>query len=913
MLAKLSIRGANVAQAASSYLGEQRRRSTRIEQIVPLIIRGVDLLGQPFEERTATQNLSFHGCSYASKHHLPKNTWIAIEVPSGRGQKEPLSARARVMWIQRPRTLRELFRVGVELESGSNVWGVAVPPGDWISSSIEGMEPLPMGPETHADAHVTERDADIAGATRQDRSLESYLEELLADAASQTASQGGPAQTAEIHIEDSPLLRELRSQFESQSQKVVREAREIAEQLVEQRTSELHDKLNEEHRATAEVFYEKWRQEFDGRETNAKEQLSSELTQKLTAKIRQEVQENLNASWADAIERTQAALSEWERRAEVLRTEARSVSEEVGSHAEQRLEEKLSQQLDAIRKELGSRAEHQIAFEQGNAVEALGIRDSVQKHLQEEMALAQTQWNELLESSIDSAAQRLAGRVTDSSQHILQAAEQKLAARVAELQGDSGLSIEAARAALEEVRSAFDQEMVQAKASLEEIEKAATHFSEYSGQLEAASHDGLNELRQRLESSVASHAAELDRRAAELQKQLVERGQSQLEEMSGRTAAQTAAEISAKIAPVLQRAAEATRQLSAREQQAEDLLHIHRERLRQVSEQLQREAAGDMSSVRASLQADLELARKDASVKWVTELDSHAARAAEEASTALAKSCEEQLQRGAASLDAGMEESVNRAKKNIDEAAEAAAGKYRADLEKIEAAQLKTSGEQMDALGRKRLDLAKTQFEEAAEGVAATFGQVIQAAAEDSVEHVAVESRARASQERARLAVAAEEVLQSLQTRAQTSFDHFQQHLAITAERNLAQSNEGLASQLAATLDVFREQGKAHLAEWSAKREALGAEAFERHEDRLRSAGDSWVDATVRQLDALNQNRMDSLIRGAEEAMRRACVDVFDGLAQAMKEKLLDAFGESRHGAPPPASEENSRERRASA
>jgi len=902
-----------VAQAASTYLGEQRRRSTRVEQTLPLIIRGVDLLGQPFEERTATQNLSFHGCSYASKHHLPKNTWIAIEVPTGRGQKELLSVRARVTWIQRPRTLRELFRVGVELESGSNVWGVAIPPGDWISSSIEGMEPLTVKPETHADAHVTKKDADVSGATPQDRSLESYLEELLADAANQTASYGGTPRMGEINIEDSPLLRELHSQFESQSQRVVEEAREVAEQLIEQRTSELHDKLNDEHRATAEAFYEKWRQEFDGRETNAKEQLSSELTQKLTAQVRQEVQENLNASWGDAIERAQAALSGWERRSEVLRAEARSVSEEVASQAERRLEEKLSQQLDEIRKELGSRAEHQIAFEQGNAGEALGIRDSVQEHLQEEMALAQTQWNELLESSIDSAAQRLAGRVTDSSQHILQAAEQKLAARVAELQGDSGLSIEAARAALDEVRSAFDQEMVRAKASLEEIEKATTHFSEYSRQLEAASHDGLNELRQRLESSVALHTAELDRRATELQKQLVERGQSQLEEMSGRTTAQTAVEISARIAPVLERAAEATRQLSAREQQAEDLLHIHRERLRQVSEQLQREAAGDLSSVRASFQGDLELARKDASAKWVAELDSHAARAVEEASAALAKSCEDQVRRGVSSLEARIEESVNDAKKNIDEASAGAAGKYRADLEKIEAAQLKTAGEQLDALGRKRLDLAKMQLEETAEGVAATFGQVIQAAAEDTVEHVAAESNTRAAQERARLAAGAEEILQSLQARAQTSFDHFQQQLAITAERNLAQSNEGLASQLAATLDVFREQGKAHLAEWSAKHEALGAEAFERHEDRLRSAGDSWVDATVHQLDALNQNRMDSLIRGAEEAMRRACVDVFDGLAQAMKEKLLDAFGESRHAAPPPASEENSRERRASA
>ncbi|HEV2618176.1 MAG TPA: hypothetical protein VGU63_16375, partial [Candidatus Acidoferrales bacterium] len=107
--------------------------------------------------------------------------------------------------------------------------------------------------------------------------------------------------------------------------------------------------------------------------------------------------------------------------------------------------------------------------------------------------------------------------------------------------------------------------------------------------------------------------------------------------------------------------------------------------------------------------------------------------------------------------------------------------------------------------------------------------------------------------------------------------------------------------------------GKAHLSEWSATQTRLGEEAFGRHEDRLRSAGNSWLDATVNQLDALSQNRMDSLIRGAEDAMRKACVDVFDGLAQAMKEKLLGAFSEPRNAPTAPPSEDNSRERRASA
>ena len=917
--AEAGIRGAIVAQAASTYLGEQRRRSTRIEQTLPIIIRGTDLLGQPFEERTSTQSLSFHGCRYASKHHLPKNTWITIEVPAEQRQREQLNARARVTWIQRPRTLRELFQVGVELEMGSNVWGVALPPVDWVSSSIEGMETANVGSATHPGADVTEKVVSAMEVVPQGGPLASYLGDLLASSAHQS-SPGGAEQVTELKIEESPLLRELRHQFEFQAQKAVEKAREVAEQVVDERATnlrgELHNQLSQEHRATAEAFYEKWRQEFEGRESIARERISSDLTQRLiaqVAQVKQEVHENLNASWGDAIERTRAALLEWERRKGDLHGEVRTVSEEVASQAERRFEEQLSQQLDQIRKELGSRAEHQIALEQGNAVEMLAIRERVRQHLQEEMIRAQTQWNDLLESSIDSAAQRLVGRVTDSSQQILQAAEQKVAARVADLQQDSGLSIETARAALDEVKSALDQEIARTKTSLTEIENAATHFSEYSRQLEAASQDSLNELRQRLESNVVSQLAELDRRAAELQKRSMECAESRLTEMSKQRVEQTAGEVDARIAPVLEKAAEATRQLSVREEQARELLHIHRERLRQASAHVQQEATENMSSMLTRLQSDFELAGKQVSAKWVEDLHANTARITEEASMGLAKACEDQLQRSFSRLDVRMEGSVNDVRKSIDEVAAEATENYRTHLEKVEASQLRTTGERLEALSRNQVDAAKNQFEQAAEGVARTFGQVIQAAADKVTEQAVAESDARTEQERKRLEDAAEQVLHSLQARAQTSFSHFQEQLAMTTERNLTQSNQSLASQLGATLDVFREQGKTQLAEWSAKQEGLGAEGLERHEDRLRSAGNSWLDATVNQLDALNQKRMDSLIRGAEDAMRKACIDVFDGLAQAMKEKLLGTFTESRNAPAPPSGEDKSLERRASA
>ena len=110
----------------------QKRRSTRIAQAVPLTVTGVDALGRPFQERTSTLTINCHGCRYQSKHYVLKNMWVTFEVPHNEPGRDPRSVRARVIWIQRPRTVRELFQIGAELEVPGNVWGIAFPPGDWF-------------------------------------------------------------------------------------------------------------------------------------------------------------------------------------------------------------------------------------------------------------------------------------------------------------------------------------------------------------------------------------------------------------------------------------------------------------------------------------------------------------------------------------------------------------------------------------------------------------------------------------------------------------------------------------------------------------------------------------------------------------------------------------------------------------
>src|SRR6202140_4399095 len=124
----------SVSGVASATAELRKRRSTRIVQAVPLMVGGVDALGRPFNERTSTLIINCHGCRYQSKHYVLKNMWVTLEVPHAEADQPPRTVRGRVAWIQRPRTVRQLFQVALELEAPGNVWGIAFPPEDWFAA-----------------------------------------------------------------------------------------------------------------------------------------------------------------------------------------------------------------------------------------------------------------------------------------------------------------------------------------------------------------------------------------------------------------------------------------------------------------------------------------------------------------------------------------------------------------------------------------------------------------------------------------------------------------------------------------------------------------------------------------------------------------------------------------------------------
>jgi len=158
-----------LSNSAHNSANVECRRSTRIDRSVPLIIFGLNNRGESFVERTVSTSVNLHGCRYPSRHDYGVGSWITLQVVGLNVEPKPAAVRARVRSVHAAQSPRELQQVGVELESPSNVWGVATPPQDWIpldsstsgfsqfgSSPLPLMEPLAIGSNLDLPSEIEE-------------------------------------------------------------------------------------------------------------------------------------------------------------------------------------------------------------------------------------------------------------------------------------------------------------------------------------------------------------------------------------------------------------------------------------------------------------------------------------------------------------------------------------------------------------------------------------------------------------------------------------------------------------------------------------------------------------------------------------------------------------------------------------
>jgi hypothetical protein len=844
----------------------QRRRSERVAQPLAITVRGIDLLGQPFEERTSAHVFNFHGCRYSSKHHLSPNAWITIEVLRF-GQ--PQSARARVTWTQRPQSIRDFFQVGAELESPANLWGVEFPPEDWRAESNCEPQFAPQHPNQAEQFAASPAANSPFRRINEDPVVEiplnSPFNAVFAPASDEPAGSYQPApQQNDIqpaspgptNMPDLPHSQTLRDELQRHAQEAVSAA---AARIKEDLRSDLRASVEDVHQqrlATSEEFFRTWKEEFarsqSSASTAAGEQLSGEQ--------------------------------------EKLLSDLKSKFDERFSEARQLLDE-LQQKTQTARSEAAS-----AVFSQPEAVAAdthHPITTAWNERIELEMTLAQSQWNELLQASLDRGIKRLTSQVSEHSRDVLQSAERRLADRFDELRKPLAETADDARAMLRDMRAELEEEMSRARGSLVDIEHVAGRIKDYSAQLEASSHDTLNELHRRLENILESQTEHLNRHAETLVGDLTQRLHPAIEGLERQLIERATAEVDAKLSPRLDRVPELIRELSASEAAADESLQLHRDRLRQAGENQQREFGAHASAAVSNMRAEAEKAGEEVLAKWRDELNAAGNRASQSANDALNQSSEWFQQETRSRLQIIAEQAVGTASTNLDDLVSQSAQKHGEDLSQRAAAHLGEVQNIVDQATADAVARSHPKFDDAAQAAAASFGTVLRDISGREVEQFTFAARTSIQDRQRELESSAHQVLANFSYAADSSLDSFRARLGSEAEGSVAHTRAALDAEVVAALDRFAAEGQERQSQWAAGIDQLSLNATAKHEDRLQTAADAWLVSSVRRLNEHGQSTIESLMRVTDQALRDSCSKVFENLAEMMRNRTANAAGMS--------------------
>ena len=123
--------------------GTNRRRSTRLDLVLPVVLSGRDASGESFREETQTSTVNLHGAKVETSRNILVGMQVSIENPLTGDVEKAVCVRV----FEGAPGDRKHF-IATQLVRPGNIWGIEDPPEDWsaVASSMLGKAPPPSRP-----------------------------------------------------------------------------------------------------------------------------------------------------------------------------------------------------------------------------------------------------------------------------------------------------------------------------------------------------------------------------------------------------------------------------------------------------------------------------------------------------------------------------------------------------------------------------------------------------------------------------------------------------------------------------------------------------------------------------------------------------------------------------------------------
>ena len=910
----------------------RKRRSSRIVQAVPLVVTGVDALGRPFVERTSSLIINCHGCRYQSKHYVLKNMWVTLEIPHAEAGRPPRQVRGRVAWIQRPRTVRQLFQVALELELPGNVWGIGFPPEDWGNFSLTtdtrdfaAKEPgiiLPLAgisPEKFADAqsslepeapaprigtpaigppaigtdtlHVLPPPASTTDASLQ---LARQVARLIADAKQQISAAAREAAVQAVAIEQQTVSEKWQQKFSAAQSDIAAESGRAVERIQQEN--------DERSRAVHSAATKALQDELPKWLAPHLEQLTREVTATIS---------KAGAEQHTLHEQHAAGITE---RVQQLCREAEEVARRIVAQS-QELERRIAEQASVTSAVLDSRVRKQEetftaqqekltvvagAAQQQLTDTAANAQSEIQASLTEQVRTAQTQIQKFVESAVATLKKGAAESATESGAHLraqtqeyfdseLQqrmAALREAATRIAAETEErvSGLRAETL-AKLQENASLLEHSIARGGATASQLEQ-------YSERLGTAQQYALQGFQSQLDDVLSLHRNELHRRSETLFDDLNARVRKSFDEASQDAVRNFDEQVRSLAEPHIERTNEAISRMAGGRSLLDASLSLQQERIRSAADDAFAESLARFRENLGGVEQLLQEASQGVIGRNLAEFESKAGDIRHAAGEEIYKTAEWYEKKVQTQLNGLTDKMVEQGGHQLRERAGEVSAEFAAELDHASRNFVGHTQNQMKEVVRESFDRARELFAEAADTTTAAFMDEIQRHARQELHGFEEAVTQTAAQSNQQFATSRESLAQRLTEEQESFLKRFQAGMATALEIGVREAQEKINDGFVPLWESWKAMTEKQQEETRASMADISSAATGDFKKRLDNVSNTWLLTTVAKLDHQSRDVVSGLSASAEEKLRAACADVFSNVGESLRKRLQEITSE---------------------
>jgi len=897
-----------VSESANNASAELRkRRSTRIVQAVPLVVTGVDALGRPFVERTSSLIINCHGCRYQSKHYVLKNMWVLMEIPHPETGQPPRTVRGRVAWIQRPRTVRQLFQVALELEVSGNVWGIAFPPEDWSASPelTQIVMKLDAPPETSplpppmaepdATLHLGEGELPPAAGgdnirlfpspsstTDASMQLARQVARLVADAKQQI-------QAATREAASQAVSAERRLSFEQWEQKFAAGRAEIVNetaQAIEKFQQEADEHSRSAHAAAAEAL----RTELPRWLSPQLEQLARELTASLAREGA--AQRNEHAQQLESMtEGLRKAVQHGEYAASRLKTQAEQTQAQIAAQTESatRVLEEAARQYErhaAAQREALIATANEIQQQVTAALSS--AQSSAHAQLAGELEAAQARWREAIEHTLAETQDRAAGGLNEHAREWMAQLQDEIARHATAARESAASTASEAEQRMASLRDSLQEQTERLESVLALAAETSQRLEQHSAQLENTQQQALAGFQSQLETVLNPHREEIQRRSEATLEELNAKVRATFEEASRQAVAQFERQIAETVQPHVTRAEEAVHRLAGGRSLLDAALTMQQDRIRGCADEAFAESLARFRENLGSVDQILQESSQAITGRNLAELEGKAGDLKHQLVEELLKSAEWYEKKAQTQIQNLTERIVGHAESQLREKAGEISSVFAGELDHASRSFVGHAQTQMEEVVRNAFERARALFAEAADTTAAAFTDEVQRNGRQELDGFNQEVQRSTAGARLQMDAARMEIAQQTTAEQEAFLKRFQSSMGGALEAGVAEAQKKVSEGFGPLLDSWKAMTVAHQQEMQGIYGRMGEQASEQYKSRLENVSNQWMLATVASLDHQSREMISGIAATAEEKLREACAQVFAGVGESLRERLRE-------------------------